>query len=138
MGGGDLQLREDLCLVRPCPCLAPNSTVATLKLALISELCVLTLMHESEKYVIQHAPSNEMPTSSQLPRLHMQPLPRCLSQVTGVLLMQLSLLLFLEPPNFSPPLLSPRQHCSVTVRSGPFWLPCMTELLVYKLCMVFL
>lgn len=56
VGGEDLQLREDQRLVRPCPSLAPNSTVATLKLALISELCVLTFMRESEKYVTQHGP----------------------------------------------------------------------------------
>lgn len=76
MGVGDLQ--EDLCLVRPCLCLVPNSVVAILKLTLISELCGLTFMGESKTYVPQHVCVHGHAASSWLPTLHTLPLCKLL------------------------------------------------------------
>lgn len=47
------QSSEDLCFLRPCLCLVPNSVDSTFILARISELCTLTLVHESKKDAAQ-------------------------------------------------------------------------------------
>lgn len=144
VGAGDLQSQEDLCVVRPCLCLVPNSVVATLKLAPIPELCMLTFIHESKKYVTQHAhvqwhawflhgcPHSTLCPflGSSLKSLERSPGSSCFCSPSFMPCLPRAAKLLTSPANPQTMLC----HCPL----WPFLTSTHDRILVYKLCMVLL